>query len=145
MANEKETEDFSTTVSSLFKGMDTFLTSKTVVGDPIQVGEITIIPLTNVNFGVGAGAAAKGAAGKNSAAGGMGGKMSPSAIIVVKEGRAQIIPVNTTQTTIGKVLDMIPDIVDKVSAKLGHKDPTPEEMEQINEVKDSLKEEEITA
>ena len=48
--------DFNATVGSLFRGMDTFLTSKSVVGEPIQIGDTTIIPLCDVNFSVGAGA-----------------------------------------------------------------------------------------
>ena len=46
---------FETTVTSLVKGMDSFLTSKTVVGDPIQIGETIILPLVDVSFGIGAG------------------------------------------------------------------------------------------
>lgn len=52
--NNKNT--FQTTVESLMKGMDGFVSSKTVVGEPIQVGETIILPLVDVSFGMGAGA-----------------------------------------------------------------------------------------
>lgn len=49
--------DFSSTVQSLFKGMDGFLTTKTVVGDAVKFDDGTIIlPLVDVSFGVAAGA-----------------------------------------------------------------------------------------
>ena len=53
MENEN---NFKETVNSLFKGMDSFVSAKTVVGDAIHVGETIILPLVDVSFGVGAGA-----------------------------------------------------------------------------------------
>ena len=53
MENEN---NFKETVSSLFKGMDGFVSAKTVVGDAIHVGDTIILPLVDVSFGVGAGA-----------------------------------------------------------------------------------------
>ena len=47
---------FQNTVDALFKGMDSFITTKTVVGDAITVGDTIILPLVDVSFGVGAGA-----------------------------------------------------------------------------------------
>lgn len=48
--------NFQTTVDSLFKGMDSFITTKTVVGEAITVGDTIILPLIDVSFGVAAGA-----------------------------------------------------------------------------------------
>ena len=48
---------FNNNVDSLFKGMENFITTKTVVGEPIKVSNDTVIlPLVDVSFGVGAGA-----------------------------------------------------------------------------------------
>ena len=44
------------TVSSLFQGLDSLVSAKTVVGDAIKLGDTTIIPLMDVSFGIGAGA-----------------------------------------------------------------------------------------
>ena len=46
---------FNETVNALFKGMDGFISTKTVVGEPIHVDDTIIIPLADVSFGVGAG------------------------------------------------------------------------------------------
>ena len=48
--------DFNNTVESLFKGMDSFISTKTVVGDAIHIGDTIILPLVDVAFGVAAGA-----------------------------------------------------------------------------------------
>ena len=131
--------DFSSTVDSLFKGMDAFLTSKSVVGDPIQVGDTTIIPLCDVNFGAGAGAL--GGKRSNSAGGGMGGKLSPSAMIVVKDGYAQIVNVNEDKGSLGKVLEMIPGTAEKLKAILNNRTVTDKEVEEIKEIAEDLTEE----
>lgn len=49
-----ENNNFQSTVNSLFKGMDSFITTKTVVGDAITVGDTIILPLVDVTFGVAA-------------------------------------------------------------------------------------------
>ena len=53
-----DNNEFKNTVEELFKGMDSFITSKTVVGDAIHVGDTIILPLMDVSFAVGAGAGA---------------------------------------------------------------------------------------
>ena len=51
---EKNNEIFNETVGSLFKGMDSFLSTKTVVGEAIHIGDTIILPLVDVTFGVAA-------------------------------------------------------------------------------------------
>ncbi len=47
MANEN---NFKETVNSLFKGMDSFISAKTVVGEAIHVGDTIILPLSGCIF-----------------------------------------------------------------------------------------------
>ena len=51
---------FKGTVESLFKGVDGMISSKTVVGDAIHIGDTIILPLVDVSFGLGAGAFSSG-------------------------------------------------------------------------------------
>ena len=101
---------FNNTVESLFKGMDSFITTKTVVGDAIHIGDTIILPLVDVSFGVAAGAFSQEK--KNNGAGGMGGKIQPSAILVIRNGETKLVNVKN-QDSITKVLDMVPDLLDK--------------------------------
>lgn len=105
--------DFESTVSSLFNGMSNFMTTKTVVGEAIHIGDTIILPLVDVSFGMGAGAKADGS--KSGASGGMGGKMSPSAVLVIKDGTSRIVNIKN-QDTVTKLVDMIPDIITRFSA-----------------------------
>lgn len=110
--------NFQTTVESLFKGMDSFITTKTVVGDAITVGETIILPLVDVSFGVAAGAFAEDK--KNNGGGGMGGKVSPSAVLVISKGSTKLVNVKN-QDGLTKILDMVPDFVNKFSDKVSGK------------------------
>ena len=106
--------NFTGVIESLMKGMNTVLSTKTVVGEPTKLPDDTvIITLVDVSFGVGAGASVGDK--KNGGAGGFSGKMSPSAVLVIKNGSTKLVNIKN-QDTMTKVLDMIPDIVDKFTS-----------------------------
>ena len=107
MANEN---NFKETVASLFKGMDSFISAKTVVGEAIYVGDTIILPLVDVSFGVGAGAFAGDK--KNNGGGGMTGKVTPSAVLVIQNGTTKLVNVKN-QDGLTKILDMAPDFVNR--------------------------------
>ena len=111
-----QNNNFPGVVESLLKGMDTVLSTKTVVGEATQIGDTIILPLVDVTFGVGAGAGADEK--KNNAGGGLGGKMTPSAVLVIKDGYTKLVNVKN-QDTMTKILDMVPDIVDKFTSTKG--------------------------
>lgn len=120
--------EFQGVVDSLLKGMDTVLSAKTVVGQPTQVGDVIILPLVDVSFGFAAGAGSKADKNAANAGGGLGGKMSPSAVLVIKDGTTRLINVKD-QTTMTKLLDMLPELVDKFTGK---KDTGMEDEEAVN-------------
>ncbi len=109
-----ENNNFPNVVESLLKGMDTVLSTKTVVGEATQIGDTIILPLVDVMFGVGAGAGSGDK--KNTGGGGLGGKMSPSAVLVIRDGYTKLVNVKN-QDAMTKILDLVPDIVDRFTAK----------------------------
>lgn len=120
-----ENNNFRSTVESLFKGMDSFISSKTVVGDAIHIGDTIILPLVDVSFGVGAGAFAKDRS--NNAGGGLGGRIQPSAVLVIQNGTTRLVNVKN-QDGITKILDMVPEFVDKFTKK--ENDQVPKEVKE---------------
>ena len=104
---------FNITVESLFKGMDSFITTKTVVGDAIHIGDTIILPLVDVSFGVAAGAFSQEK--KNNGAGGMGGKINPSAVLVIQNGVTKLVNIKN-QDGMTKILDMVPDFINKFTS-----------------------------
>ena len=106
--------NFNEVVGSLLNGMNSIMATKTVVGEATKVGDTIILPLVDVSFGVGAGSST--ADKKNGGCGGFCAKMSPSAVLVIKDGSTKLVNVKN-QDAVTKVLDLVPDIVDRFTAK----------------------------
>lgn len=102
--------NFQSTVEALFNGMDSFITTKTVVGDAIHVGDTIILPLVDVSFGVAAGAFSQET--KNNGGGGLGGKVTPSAVLVIQNGTTKLVNIKN-QDGLTKILDMVPDFINR--------------------------------
>ena len=103
---------FNDVVDSLLKGMGTLLSSHTVVGEPAQVGDTLILPLVDVSFGVGAGAGK--AERKDNGSGGFGAKMSPSAVLIIRDGQTKLVNIKN-QDAVTKILDLVPDVMNRFS------------------------------
>lgn len=101
---------FASTVEALFKGMDHFVATKTVVGEAIHIEDAIILPLVDVTCGMAAGSFAENA--KHNGGGGMSAKMSPSAVLVIQNGSAKLVNVKQ-QDAVTKILDMVPDFINK--------------------------------
>ena len=129
-----EGNNFKETVEALFQGMDSVVTSKTVVGEAIHINGTIILPLVDVYFGIGAGAF--NAEKKEKGMGGMGGKISPSAVIVIQDGRTKLVNIKN-QDTITKILDMIPDVVDRFTADKEERMTEKEVMDILDSEEDS--------
>ncbi len=123
------------TINTLLKGMDGFISSKSVVGEPVKVGDTMIIPLLDVNFGMAAGAYTRQEG--NNAAGGIGAKMSPAAVLVVSNGTTRLVNLKN-QDAVSKIIDMAPEVIDKVTS-LFKKEKTEEEIEVEKAVEEASK------
>lgn len=99
---------------AVFKGMNTFLTTKTAVGEPIIVGDTTIVPLVDVSCGMAAGTFDN--TSKSNGGGGMSAKISPTAMLIIQEGRTKVVNIKN-QDAITRLLDMVPDLINKITNK----------------------------
>ncbi|MCL2396626.1 MAG: GerW family sporulation protein [Defluviitaleaceae bacterium] len=103
-------------ISQMFDQLENFVSTKTVVGEPITAGESTLIPLVDVSFGMGGGStgdagAEKGKNGEKSMSG-LGAKIKPSAVLVITDGNVQLVNIKH-QDSVNKLIDMIPSITSK--------------------------------
>lgn len=105
-----EKNNFKETVDSLMENMEQYFSAKTVVGEAIKTDNGIVIPLVDVSFGMGAGAMAQDK--KNNGGGGIGAKMTPSAVLVINNGQVRLINIKQ-QDCITKILDMVPDFLDR--------------------------------
>lgn len=101
-------------VETLMKGMEGFLSTKTVVGEATKIDDTIILPFVDVSFGVGAGEFSGDK--KSNGGGGLTGKMSPSAVLVIQKGSTRLVNIKN-QDSMTKILDMVPDLVNKFTAK----------------------------
>ncbi len=104
-------------VGVLFEKLEKFLTSKTVIGEPIKIGDATLIPFITTSFGLGAGGGdgtdSKGAGGVGGGSG-IGARIAPTAVLVIKGDQIEMIPIKKS-AGFEKLIDMVPDIVSKVN------------------------------
>ena len=104
-------------IRMLFEKMEEFITTKTVVGEPVYLGDIVLIPLVDVMFGMGAGLGSSddengGSKKEGGGGGGIGAKMTPSAVVVIINGTVQLVNVKSQNST-NKLIDMIPGLLSK--------------------------------
>ncbi|MGI6584571.1 MAG: sporulation protein [Gracilibacteraceae bacterium] len=106
-------------LETLFSHLEKFLKTETVIGEPIAVGETTLIPIITVAFGCGGGGGGgkdeKGSDGIATGVG-VGAKISPDAVIVIRENAVTMLPVKD-RSSIEKLIAMVPDIVKKIKLK----------------------------
>ena len=102
-------------LNALFQGLDGFVQSKTVVGEPLVVGNTTLIPLMEVSCGMASGAFMKENQKKgDGGAGAMSSKITPAAMLIIQEGRTKLIRVKN-EDAFSKIIDMIPEAIDKIT------------------------------
>ena len=119
--------------------LENFINTKTVVGEPIHIGDTILVPLVDVSFGVAAGSAATSKlqernkdkeknidGNSDKGAGGLGARITPSAMLVIQNGTTQLISTKG-QDSLNKLIDMVPGLISNlpdVIAKFTHKEET---------------------
>lgn len=95
----------------LFGHLETMLKAKTVFGEPITVGEVTLIPVVDITFGAGSGGTGrdKGERGEG-AGGGAGARLTASAVIVVRESQVQVMKLKNA-APLERLLDFVPEVL----------------------------------
>lgn len=119
MENNRPLNDMlATTIQQIRDTVD----ANTVVGEPILVGEVTLIPISKISFGFGTGGSefpGKADAAKGNSFGGGGGagvKITPVCFLSVVGTNVRVLPMTTpVEGSVDRAVEMIPDILDKIS------------------------------
>lgn len=92
--------------------------AQTVVGDPIEMQGITLIPISKVTFGIASGGSdfktKTSTAPMFGGGGGAGVSISPVAFLAVKGSDVKLIPVTTDVTAAERVVAMVPEVFEKI-------------------------------
>lgn len=89
----------------------------TIIGTPITVGGITLLPVSKVAFGLATGGSdfpSKNQSGLFGGGGGAGVTINPVAFIAIKGESVHMMPVYSEMNTIDKAINMAPELIDKV-------------------------------
>jgi sporulation protein YtfJ len=103
-----------TLVKTVLSELKQIVQTETVVGEPIQAGGVTVIPVSKVSvgFGVGGGKASE----KNREGEGTGGGVliEPVAFIVIRENKVELLAMKKENIGLGQVVDLIPQVLQKI-------------------------------
>ena len=90
--------------------------AETIVGKPIETSDgTTIIPVSKVSFGLASGGSDLGAEKKGFGGGsGAGVTISPMAFIVIRKGETKLLQMTTTTPYQNAVVNVVPEVVDKI-------------------------------
>lgn len=103
----------------------------TIIGTPIETADATIIPVSKVTFGFTSGGSDIPSSKQSGLFGGGSGggvTIQPLAFIVVSQGEVRIMNIPVASVTpVDRAVEMLPDVIDKISALLPKKDKTKDE------------------
>lgn len=90
--------------------------ANTIIGDPIVVDGVTLIPVSKVSFGLATGGSdfpSKTQSGLFGGGGGAGVTVSPVAFIAVSEGNVKMMPVYNELSSFDKAFALAPEVLEK--------------------------------
>jgi len=97
--------------------------AETVFGEPVKVGEITLVPVSKVSIGFAAGGGGKDEKSGSGAGSGGGVSVTPVAFISISaDGDINVHTLDDGEFDLGKLLAMAPEAVKKVSKFFKKKD-----------------------
>lgn len=103
-------------MDSTMNNLHAMVDADTIVGSPITVGEITLIPVSKVAFGLATGGSdfpSKNSQGLFGGGGGAGVTITPIAFMAVTGTNVKMLPIYNEITSIEKAIDMAPEILEK--------------------------------
>lgn len=104
-------ENINSTVEALLHGLEEYASTKTILGEPMHLNGLTILPIAEFSIGIAANAYNKDE--KNNGTGGAGMKVNPSALLIIKNGVAKVVNLKDKDAG-NKLIEMVPDILTKL-------------------------------
>lgn len=116
---------------SLGERLENLISSKTVIGEPVTMGEVTLLPIIKANFGFGMGGGNTDGVKRGGVSGGGGGaQIEPIAVVVVCGKEVSLLPINKQESSgWGPLLEKLPLVYEKVASMRKPKAGASEETE----------------
>ncbi|MGI6163228.1 MAG: GerW family sporulation protein [Bacillota bacterium] len=130
-------------LEALGSQLEKFISTKTVFGEPVVAGKVTLIPIQSVSFGFGSGGGqgkTEKDAGGGSGSGG-GAALRPMAIVAVKEDGDVQVYTFEGRGIMDKIVEKLPEVVSKINIGKPKKDKGKDKDKGKEDAKDESKEE----
>ena len=121
-----------TVMDTTMEKLRTMVDADTIIGTPIVVGNITLLPVSRVSFGLATGGSdfpSKTGQQLFGGGGGAGVTVNPVAFICINGDNVHMMPVYSEMNTIDKAINMAPELIDKVKSLFNKKTEIPLEKE----------------
>ncbi len=102
-------------IKSLLEGFKEVSKTETIIGEGIKAGEYTVLPVSKISLGIGAGAGNEQIKTMGGSGGGGGGGIciEPIAFLVVKGDEVSILNLRRVPATVEAFFGKVPDMVEK--------------------------------
>ena len=125
--------DLKQNMDTIFSHLENMFKAKTVIGDPITIGDVTLVPVVNVTFGIGTGGG-EGKDAKDQGGGGVGAgtgaRLNPAAVIVIKGDEVSMLPISG-RGSLENIAGMVPEILGKLKKTVQKDDKGNEEKKRV--------------
>ena len=107
-------------IDNLMQKVTETLTTKTVIGEPLKIGQLTLIPVMNVSFGFGGGGGdgrSSGSEQGSGAGGGGGARLTVAGMVVVNGDQVSFLSTGKSSGIGGsleKLVDTLPGLLEKI-------------------------------
>lgn len=119
MMSERNIKEIMDTTMEKLRGM---VDADTIIGTPLTVGDITLVPVSKVSFGLATGGSDLPSKTQSNLFGGGGGagvSINPVAFIAINKNDIRMLPIYNDPTLADRALNMAPDLIDKVKGLFG--------------------------
>ena len=108
-----------TVMDTTMEKLRTMVDADTIIGTPVVVGNVTLLPVSRVSFGLATGGSdfpSKSGQQLFGGGGGAGVTVNPVAFICVNGDNVHMMPVYSEMNTIDKAINMAPELIDKIKS-----------------------------
>jgi sporulation protein YtfJ len=105
-----------TLVKTVLSELKQITQNETVVGEPIQAGGVTLVPVSRVSVGFGAGGAKSDEKNREGEGTGGGVLIEPVAFIAIRENKVELFSMKKESVGLAQVIDLIPEVIEKLKS-----------------------------
>lgn len=123
-----ENNNLKTVIDTTMEKLRAMVDADTIIGTPIVVDKVTLLPVSRVSFGLATGGSDfpnKNGQELFGGGGGAGVTVNPVAFICINGENVHMMPVYSEMNTIDKAINMAPELIDKVKSLFNKKTEIP--------------------